>query len=237
MAARVLAGVLAVVLASPPMAPPSDAELEARYQDAVLAGQEGRAEVALALFQWVLDAVPEGHALRAPAVYGAARAALDLGTPAAACRARDLIDTYLGLPDSASEKRARLTPMLPEAARLCDAAVAPPPSAPPPSAPPTSAPLEARLTAAPPPPAETGQGVTIAGWVGVGVGVALLGVGTYAWVQAFDAQSAAESARRRDAHDDHLDDLDSANGLAIGTTAAGAACVATGAGLLLWGGP
>ena len=114
---------------------------------------------------------------------------------------------------------------------------APPPSAPPPSAPPTSAPLEARLTAAPPPPAEPGHGVTIAGWVGVGVGVALLGVGTFAWVEAFDAQSAAETARRRDAYEGHLDDLDSANGLAIGTTAAGAACVATGAGLLLWGRP
>jgi hypothetical protein len=180
-------------------------------------------------------AASEGHALRAPATYGAARAALDVGTPGAACRARDFISTYLGLPDSASEKRARLTPMLPKAATLCESASAPPPSVAPPSAPPTSPPLEARLTAAPPPPAEGAHATVVAGWVGVGVGVALLGVGTFAWVQAFDAQSAAETAQRRDAYENDLDDLESANGLAVGTTAAGAACVAAGAGFLIWG--
>ncbi len=78
----------------------------------------------------------------APAIYGAARAAAQVGTQA--CRAQQLLNQYLGLDASEPEKRKKVAKALPVVTRQCEARPPVAPPALPPSAPPgASAPASA----------------------------------------------------------------------------------------------
>ncbi len=246
---RALTGLCVVVLAGPvaPPAvpgPPSDAELEARYQDAVIALQESHPEVALGLFEWVLASVPPTHVLRPLATYGAARAAAASSAPGHACGGEARVREYLALPDGEASKRERLLRALPELESRC-AAQKPPPvataSAPAPApvvAPPSVATetLDARLGGPVVEPAERDDPLRLTGWVSVAAGAALTAAGGYFWYAATQAQDEAAAATTIQGHQDRVDAMETAGGLALGLTLAGGLGLVGGSGLLLYTG-
>ena len=84
------AAILCLQLLSAP-ATLTDAEIEAAYQQAVALLQGGKPAEALAAFDGVLKGLPAVHSIYPAVVYGAGRAAADVGTGATACRAQQLL--------------------------------------------------------------------------------------------------------------------------------------------------
>jgi hypothetical protein len=240
-----VAAALCLALLTPPAVPPSDAELEARYQDAVIALQENHPEVAFGLFEWVLTTVSPAHVLRPLAMYGAARAASASTTPGHACPGEAHSRAYLALADGDPSKRERLSKALPELESRCAAerpAPAPTPALPSDAPAPASASaaLEARLAAPVVAPAEAEDtGVTLrrAGWISLAAGAALTAAGGYFWYAAAQAQDDAAAATTIARHGERADALETANGWALGLTLAGGLGLAGGTGFLFFGGP
>ena len=105
---RFIAAVVALQFAIPTAARAAGAEsVETLYERAVSTAQEGRFSAAAALFDEVVAKLPPGHALRALALYGAARSNQRVGTPEAACVAVERYKLFIGLPDAEPEKRAK----------------------------------------------------------------------------------------------------------------------------------
>jgi hypothetical protein len=241
------AAALCLALLSPQTPPPSDAELEARYQDAVIALQESHPEVAFGLFEWVLATVSPAHVLRPLAEYGAARAAIASTTPGHACPGEAHVRAYLSRADADPSKRERLSRALPDLEARCAAerpapvAVVPAPApaseAPAPAS--ASAALDARLAApvvAPAEPDDTGGTLRRAGWLSLAAGAALTAAGGYFWYAASRAQDDAAAATTIARHTERADALETANGWALGLTIAGGLGLVGGSGLLLFGG-
>ena len=95
------------------------AELEAEYQRAVQAAQNGDLEQAAAQFAALLEQLPEGHALETLSIYGAARSYQQLETSAAACAAVDMFTRFVGRQDAEAEKRERASKALPKLIERC----------------------------------------------------------------------------------------------------------------------
>lgn len=239
------AAALCLALLSPQTPPPSDAELEARYQDAVIALQESHPEVAFGLFEWVLATVSPAHVLRPLAEYGAARAAIASTTPGHACPGEARVRAYLSRTDADPSKRERLSRALPDLEARCAAerpapvAALPAPTPAPASEAPASAALDARLAAplvAPAEPPDTGGMLRRAGWLSLAAGAALTAAGGYFWYAASQAQDDAAAATTIARHTERADALETANGWALGLTIAGGLGLVGGSGLLLFGG-
>ncbi len=233
-------------------AAPNDAQLEATYQQGVALLQGGKPAEALAAFDAVLKDLPATHLLFPAAVYGAGRAAADVGTGPTACRSQQLLSQYLGLDTSEPAKRKKVAKVLPEVTRRCEASTAtivPAPGvpassapSPPASAPPSDArrPLETAVTAEPPPPADASAGwngtspAHLGGDVALGGGVLAGALSAIYWNQAADANNrAGKRATARD-HKRAVDDMTSANAVAVGLTSLGIALIGTGVGLLVF---
>lgn len=233
---------LNLALLATPAAPPSDTELEGRYQDAVLALQENHPEVALGLFEWVLATVPTTHLLRPLSLYGAARAASAATAAGHACAGATRTREYLALDAAEPAKRDRLSRALPELEARCAAETAPPPVAATPapeSAGPAhveaSAALDARLTAPVVEPGEAQDALRTAGWLSVATGAALAAVGGYCWYAATRAQDDAAAATTIARHGERVDAMETTGGWALGLSIAGGLGLVGGTGMLLFG--
>lgn len=229
-----LSALCAVLLGGPPVEP-SDAELEARYQDAVIALQENHPEVAFGLFEWVLATVPTDHVLWPLATYGTARAAAVALAPGHACTGERRTRAYLALPGADPAKRERLARALPELEARCRAE-APAPVAPQPApAQVGQVGQDLRATAPPVEPPPSG-GLRTAGWVALAAGVALTAAGGYFWYSALQAQDAAAASTTIRGHRERVDAMESAEGWGLGLTLSGGLSLLGGGGLLVFGG-
>ena len=196
---RFLAAVVALQIAIPTAARAAGAEsVETLYERAVSTAQAGRFWAAAALFDEVVAKLPPGHALRALALYGAARSNQRVGTPDAACVAVERYKVFIGLPDAEAEKREKAANGLGDLIAKCNEkrpralAAAPVPA---PSDPSTASPEEVDATAA---PEDEPAGVDRTwAWVTTGTaGVALIG-GTALLISASGAVSDGDAAMKR----------------------------------------
>lgn len=94
------------------------ATIEQDYEKAVTESVAAPS-VALALFQRVLDGTSREHRLHTLSLYGAGRAAVELGTPEGACVAVAYFNEYLNCARAESEKASRISRLLPETQARC----------------------------------------------------------------------------------------------------------------------